>query len=878
MKATIIGFDVKQYSDSKNTTEMESKREILRTVIQTACASFPKIKTSFNSSGTPDTGDGCFIILDSGNFEEVVNFLFLIQKELSLQKELRVRAAVHRGSVKETETINKLAKTWVGEGINHAARFLDAQPLKDLLEMNPACNFVFGISQDFCNEFKEELQTPELISDFSEYDFITKTFIGKINLYIKNISNKPMQKSFINNPALKDDFIQELNKVEFVYPDKNISNSIDTFFIYPYLTFKEKEKNYEGKIDAQDLLHNFIKEPKKIHISGEEQTGKTTLVKKYFEDLYRSNLFIPVLIQCKKEQKKALLNLISEKFIEQYNEKYSTDFYKRIVLIFDDFHYWDKKQQKKIIEGLKNSEINKSIIVTDNIFSESLDNINLLKDYSSYKIIPFGYEKRLDLINKWIDVVDESNENYQAIDELNSYVDKTLIKGLLPYTPFYVLTVLLAKKEYGQNPTDEVTSKAHCYQILVYIQLKHMGINDNQINSYLNLLGYIAYYLYINQREYLSEEDFKKLIGNYKKEFVLAGDVNMILNTFIKSPIFTNNNSFKQFGFSSEYSYYYFVGKYMADYYAKDSTVKKRVVAFIDNLSEKKNYFISIFIVHHLKEEDFFDDICNKTAKLYSNCSEAKLTKEEVLYIEDGYKQLEELVIANIDRSIENRRLEAKQKDIESDNEQEETASVNASLKEIQQAIRLTELLGQIIKNHGEIKKQRIEKYYITGMNAYRRICNYFNQNFKKYQNDFVDYVKSHFKEQSTISHKDIITRAYKIFALLNFINISATVFRATDALGAKHLVDEIIEPVFLDEKNPLVFCIYLHSVLWYKKEVPFDLIKQEIKELPETMKYLVRALICDYTDKHKVTYKDKQKLSSILMLPIKDLEYDMAK
>ncbi|MBQ3641293.1 hypothetical protein II906_05150 [bacterium] len=96
--------------------------------------------------------------------------------------------------------------------------------------------------------------------------------------------------------------------------------------------------------------------------------------------------------------------------------------------------------------------------------------------------------------------------------------------------------------------------------------------------------------------------------------------------------------------------------------------------------------------------------------------------------------------------------------------------------------------------------------------------------------------------------------------------------------MGAKHLVDEIIEPVFLDEKNPLVFCIYLHSVLWYKKEVPFDLIKQEIKELPETMKYLVRALICDYTDKHKVTYKDKQKLSSILMLPIKDLEYDMAK
>ena len=242
MKATIIGFDVKQYSDSKNTKEMESKREILRSAIQSAYEKFPKINAAFNSVETPDTGDGCYIILDSGNSEEVISFLFIIQEKLSSQKDLRVRVAVHRGFVKETKTINKLSKTWVGEGINHAARFLDALPLKELLDSNPNFNFVFGISQDFYDEFKAELQSLELISDFSEYDFITKTFTGKLYLYTKNIPNKPMQKNLINIPVLKDDFVQELNKVEFVYPDKNIANKLDTFFIYPYLLFHEKEK------------------------------------------------------------------------------------------------------------------------------------------------------------------------------------------------------------------------------------------------------------------------------------------------------------------------------------------------------------------------------------------------------------------------------------------------------------------------------------------------------------------------------------------------------------------------------------------------------------------------------------------------------------
>ena len=227
-----------------------------------------------------------------------------------------------------------------------------------------------------------------------------------------------------------------------------------------------------------------------------------------------------------------------------------------------------------------------------------------------------------------------------------------------------------------------------------------------------------------------------------------------------------------------------------------------------------------------------------------------------------------------------NRIEEAKQKDEseEQDVIDDENVSVNESVTKLQQAIRLAELLGQVVKNHGEIRKPKIMQYYLSGMNMYRRICTFFISNFKMYQNDFLKYVENYCKDKGVVSHSDISRKAYKAFASLNFISISSTVFRVSESLTARHLVDEIVKPILTENDNPMVYCIYLHGFLWYKKEVPFDELKNKIKDFPDTMKYLVKSLLCDYTDKHRIEQKYKQKIASALDMNVKALDYDVTK
>jgi hypothetical protein len=64
-----------------------------------------------------------------------------------------------------------------------------------------------------------------------------------------------------------------------------------------------------------------------------------------------------------------------------------------------------------------------------------MEKINLLKAFSLYEIKTFGHEKRAELINKWIDFVDNDNKNhnYQLFDDMKQFVNQTLLSGLIPY-------------------------------------------------------------------------------------------------------------------------------------------------------------------------------------------------------------------------------------------------------------------------------------------------------------------------------------------------------------------------------------------------------------------------------------------------------------
>ena len=122
---------------------MFAKRDVLRKVLQKCIQSYPEIESGFNNLGTPDTGDGCYIVIDSGNFENIIKFLEDVKIALSNQNIIRLRAAVNRDSVREDQNMNETATTWIGDVVNNCARNLDSEPLKTLIDINENKNFVY---------------------------------------------------------------------------------------------------------------------------------------------------------------------------------------------------------------------------------------------------------------------------------------------------------------------------------------------------------------------------------------------------------------------------------------------------------------------------------------------------------------------------------------------------------------------------------------------------------------------------------------------------------------------------------------------------------------------------------------------------------------
>lgn len=876
MKATVIGFDIKQYSGSENMTEMDNKRDILRNTLQSCLHSYPEIEAGFNNTGTPDTGDGCYIIVDSGKFENIINFLEDVKTYLSNQTSIRLRAAVHRDCVKETKSINGKSKTWIGNGVNNCARNLDSEPLKTLIDINGNKNFVYGLSKDFVNDISTEIN----LSNYESFCFKTKDYVSKIYLNYSDDMKLPEKKDLpeLIEFTFKDIHKELLEKCDFHYPDTTKPNNLLTFFVYPYLLYQKISNKNKSKIDAKDLIDDFITNRRKLLIIGDDQTGKTSLAKKYVIDLFDSRKILPVYISCKPGVPKKYNNLVQENFNRQYNQKYNKDLEKYVVLVLDNFNLWNDTQQKDFIENV--SPDSNVIIFANSLINESMEKINLLKAFSLYEIKTFGHEKRAELINKWIDFVDNDNKNhnYQLFDDMIQFVNQTLLSGLIPYTPFYILTSLLAKKEYSENPNDKISSKAKCYEMLVFLQLKSINIHDQEISNYIGIFSYIAYQLHEKNKNYFSTEELTQVILDYKNEYTLDGTPEEIIETLNKSSIFCLDSSFGQYAFHNHYSYYYFLGKFIAENFSESDDIKTLALSLLDKLYEKQNYYISIFIVHHLKDKSYFSEICNRADKLYKDYPIAKLTDEEFVLLEEEYTNSERLIIDSIDNSKANRLAEARARDKYEESKGEDDVSPDEALKEIQQTIRIVELLGQVVKNHGLLKRTDLTRYYTVGMNTYKRVCSYFLTNFKKYKNEFIEILKQNIEKKGTVSTSEVKRMAYAMFGNMNFLSVYATIYRISDALSANHLIDELVKPIFENEQNPMNFCIYIHGLMWYKKELPFDDLKGKFPDMPEMVQYLIQAFLKEYTDKHHISTKQRDLLAKTFKMNKNQLEYDRTK
>lgn len=504
-----------------------------------------------------------------------------------------------------------------------------------------------------------------------------------------------------------------------------------------------------------------------------------------------------------------------------------------------------------------------------------------MNSFQDYTIKDCGHKIRNQFIEKWIDFTNKEDVNYQKTDELDHFLTATFMKGVIPFTPFYILTILQLKDSYIEKP-DEITSKGYCYQALIYLSLRKSNISDNNIGTYLTIFSNLAFYFYENKRTGLSIDELENFFTLHANNYNVSFELDEFISKLEESSIFTKNTG-GDYSFPAPYIYYYFVAKYIADQVTngeKDSELLYQKV--IANLQDKANAYISIFLVHHIKNQKMLSFIIEKNDELYSKDKECLLSNEDIAHIDKYCDQLLKLYIDKKDSSHEQREISAEYRDDEESTvlSKDDNEIENDILSEMNRALRTTEVLGLIIKDsQGQLKQDVLKEAYFSIIKVFMRICGMFLREFTSHEKDMLNFLEQRMTETkvASISKEQLSKEAYKIMGYFYFLSIYASIKNASNRIGSIEL-RKIAKDVASENQSTFMDFVYFTTQMWYEKRIPFDDMKKKFKDYSPTMKELCKTLLAEFSNFHKIDYRERSRICETFSIPLIELKIDRSK
>ncbi len=648
----------------------------------------------------------------------------------------------------------------------------------------------------------------------------------------------------------------------------------DTFIAPDFnkIEFDEKEKI----INYNELKESYVKNPRNIIFSGDYQSGKTSILKILFLQLQEN--FLPIYIDCSDGCHGILSNIIEGAYKSQYVgcEKIADIGLKKILLL-DNIHKLKNKKRQEIFVEIKLTTDHMIIATADDIYDLGVKEYLQQNFLEHYKIKDFGYKLRDQLVCKHMELQKKDYEHDTVyrdslLENINFIVDKTIV----PAYPFFLYTIIGANTfSMGLDP--KITSQGHCYQALIYISLRRIGVENIHIDMFINFLSEFANYLFRNKIKEVEEESFDAFLTEYYKQFITTLDKSSFIDKLIKACLM--KKSFGGYSFSYPYIYYYFLGRYFSEHL---DSMRNSIETAIENLHEEENGYAIIFLIHHTKNIEILDYIKLNLLCLFDEQKETSLIKSEVAHLEKYFEKLAPLVIDKFADVEKNRAKVFAEKDntrnTPVDKIDEDVSDV--AMVRLRKAIKTVEVTGHILKNRfGSLKKEQQKEILGIGMSVYLRITNFLLAELRINEAEFIEHIsyliiKKLEKEQKEneknnqpfkMPDKDKIRdMASKIFFELNFMVCYSTIIRTACALCSKELID-VFKEICEQKNTPLTMLIRRQSLAMYKNSLNAKEIKNESTNVSFMVKRLLGAIILSHFYMHKVPHEDRNKITAIL-------------
>lgn len=662
-----------------------------------------------------------------------------------------------------------------------------------------------------------------------------------------------------------------LTDTEITLSHRKVSKiNLNDIFVIPDIEYQDTDKEESIKIESAHIL---LENNGQFLVSGEEQQGKTSLLKYCYREFLKSNR-MPLYLDAATIQKSDVKQAISNPLTEQYEGLFVDDYLASTdqVILIDNI---DKISLNNKYRAIFLENINKAfaqvIITCHTTFSYVHNEIGALDHYKSVELLGFGHKKREELAKKWLSLGQEESisdtELYEQCDEAKARLNIIIKRNIVPPKPIYVLMLLQIFEANTQLKT-ELTSYGHCYQQLIYQTFENARIHSSDFEKYLNVLSELAWWILINDKN-PNDHSLDVFFEDYCNKF-LPVNKKEVLEKLVNHSILQVND-FKT-GFKYPYIYYFFAGKKIAESYRDSEEVRGKVEDLLTLLHREDFANILIFITHHTKDSWVLTEIKKVLASLFGEHEAASLEKSQLAFMDDFMKKIPELVIEQREiqneRDSHNEKLDVIERNYPSEDELE---SVDV-LADINKTFKGMEIAGQIIRNrHASLTTNSMINLATSGVDSGLRFLEYFIKISDAAKNEIVKLIVKHLSDQPDLTDQEIERDAETAYMHLTYGVINGVLRKIASSIGSKEAL-LIYKKLEESSGTPAASLIRLSIDLQFNKSLNIENVSScegKVRGNSVCMRIL-REMIIQHIYMFPVEYKEKQKLSSLLGITVR--------
>lgn len=674
--------------------------------------------------------------------------------------------------------------------------------------------------------------------------------------------------------CLSDSFRAWTEDTEITLAHRKVDKiKLSDIFVMPDM---ELDNDKDAEIVTIRNISTVVSNPGKYVLSGEEQQGKTSILKRLFAEYFESE-FLPVYLDSLLISKSDVDFVVSKALSEQYCGLSYEDFCDsdRAIILIDnvDEIKLNKKYSNIFFESL-NRKFSYAVLTCHSSYSYVIGEVDSLHDHVYGEILALGNKKREELVQNWISLgVEECIDEfslYSECDDLKARLDTVVKKNIVPARPIYIL-MLLQMFEANSRLSLDLTSYGHCYQQLIYQAFDKAGIRKQDFDKYINILTELAWEIHLKDGG-LDEEQTKSFTQSYAERF-LSVDFSTAFGKLISNSILDRKDSLLTFKYP--YIYYFFAGKKIAESYSSSEEIKAEVKVLLDNLHREDFANILIFITHHTKDSWVLHEIQNVLHGLFDSYSVASLEKSQLEFMSDFMKKIPELVLEQREVQEERDRHNEELDRMERQNEPELDEAPDF-LSNINKAFKGMEIAGQVIRNrHATLTRDSLADLAECGVNSGLRFLKHFIEISDSAKNEIVRLISSQLKEFPNLSDREIERQAENTYLHLTYGVINSVVRKIASSVGSKEAL-EIYLSLERSKNTPAYTLIRQSIELQFNKRLDVDSLSSSVRFLrdnPVSIRIL-KEMVVQHIYMFPVDYKEKQKLSSLLGISVQGQRY----